>query len=147
MSIDHIKQIAVVARQHTKRVTYDTAYFNQQTLSYACAIASKILYFLLKKEGYKPVLVQGSYDFDGIVRDEINHCWIEVDHYIVDITEQQFNPKAKEISIYHIKSLNAYQLYTPGKKNKKLKGWPKEQCPKTYMKKIKKLIKEYRKSL
>jgi len=49
---------------------------------------------ILKKEGYKPLLICGNYVVDR--KDQIEpHFWLQVDKRIVDLTQMQFQGQVK----------------------------------------------------
>lgn len=55
----------------------------------ACAIGAACVYNLLKNSGFEPFFIKGLYKWEKHnYYDE--HCWVEVNQYIVDITATQF---------------------------------------------------------
>jgi len=78
---------------------------SDQDLSCYCAIASFFLVMVGKKFGYKLTLVEGvafeevddlfeEPDIDDL-REQVNHCWVEYEGKIIDLTATQFAPVKK----------------------------------------------------
>ena len=106
-----------------------------------CAIASYILKSSLRKEKIKSRVICGVFDESSNFEfweneEEDNHCWLEVDNEIVDITASQFG--LEDIHITVAKD-SRYKKNLEIKRIKLLKdrGWPDYQLPrKDIVKKI-----------
>jgi hypothetical protein len=84
-----------------------------------CAVASATLFRELcrRRIGKNPKVVEGEYWAK-------EHCWVEVDGYVVDITASQF--KGPQIVIEPIEAVkDGYK----SKDRPRLRDWPKEQRP------------------
>lgn len=113
-------------------------YSGRKDLACFCACASVFLAQKLNEHGIKAVAIRGSFDSD----EGDNHCWVDVDNNIIDITATQFGIRDKifittynnssfYVSMGHIKSI--YCLH----------GWPVEQKPnKKVIDKLNELYKE-----
>ncbi len=102
--------------------------YHNYDLSGYCGICSYVLFKLLRKMGYKPVLHMNDY-----------HCFLTMDGYWIDLTLKQFNYKCPKVYLerkpyikddgygnVHTKKYSAVTL----KKIKKLfRGWPSDQNP------------------
>jgi hypothetical protein len=64
--------------------------YSDSALTCFCAIASAFLWYRLKKHGYDAHLVVGNYRKN-------DHCWVELNDQIVDITATQFNPNNPKV--------------------------------------------------
>jgi hypothetical protein len=72
--------------------------YKKADLACSCAIASHALAILLKFRGIENKLIFGVYidkylDLDRLSPIDINHVWVEVNDYIVDVTASQFGEK------------------------------------------------------
>ena len=98
-------------------VGYD--FHGYEDLHAMCAVASATLFRELCRRGIgkKPRIVEGEYW-------KKEHCWVEVDDCVVDITASQFNgPRIVVEPIEAVK--DGYQ----GKEKTQLRSWPKQQRP------------------
>lgn len=95
-----------------------------------CAIASYLLFLVLQLCGDQPSLVKGmAFDpiFDDIEGDDldeqINHCWVELDSKIIDITATQFGIKNR-VHIVSIDDENYQPIIIDANPTSKLfEGW------------------------
>jgi hypothetical protein len=131
------KQILKIAKKvrkiaHTFAMSPDSYrldFHDRSDLRAMCAVASFALYNRLKNEGYDCVFVSGKF------KDWNDHCWVEIDGCIVDITATQFGIE-EDIFI----TPDYDDRYKPFNKRSKRKnidnvsslrksGWPKSQVP------------------
>jgi len=94
-----------------------------------CAICSKTLAKLFKDFGYPATAVEGSFDANYI-----NHCWVESENYIYDITISQFQkdfPRLHlpEVLVVSIGNGDMGKLFADRNYRIKENEWPKEQKP------------------
>ena len=85
-----------------------------------CAVSSYTLHKKLNRLGFKSKFVQGHYRM-------MEHCWVEIDNLIIDITATQFGIKEK-VYITRTNDKN----YQPTRKRflkKEFKLWPNYQKP------------------
>lgn len=114
--------------------------YNKKNLTCACAISSHALSTLLKFRGIKNKLVFGVYlndliDLECLSPVDINHVWVDVDGYIIDVTATQFGEK--EI-VFRKKRKRTKSVSEPfldffkvdcDKIKSETKLWPKTQTP------------------
>lgn len=99
-----------------------------------CAIASASLFNALKKHKFNPKFVLGTYKL-------LDHCWVELNDSIVDITASQFGldnitiikKPSMEYLANHVSTTNKQILQS-------LRSWPIEQKP--YQAVVKKILKK-----
>ncbi len=122
---------------------------NPENLCCYCAIASYALMTALKKQGIKCRLISGFFDETGEYEEyeekSINHCWVEVNNKILDITASQF-PEHRNYSIVILpnnKSIETgyYPLEYPKTLKELIDGWTYQSPRIKYTKKILKLAK------
>lgn len=99
-----IKSIAKTVRRLCSEFAFSHAalchpFYRKNDLRCMCAVASSFLCQVLKLYGYKSTFHVGHYDTKSHKNSCINHCWVEVDGFIVDITVSQFNHKLPNIYI------------------------------------------------
>lgn len=136
-------------------------FHSKEDLQCACCITSKVLFDILKEQGKSPKLCIGIF-FDGYtiglktkgkspseLKPYVNHCWIELDGKILDLTATQFNePSIKHEFVFpkiHItyksdkKYLKVYDNSLKGFKTE-ISQWPRSQKPNVrLLKKLKEL--------
>lgn len=122
---------------------------SDQDLSCYCAIASFFLVMVGKKLGYKLTLVEGVAfeEIDDLfeepeiedLRAQVNHCWVEYDGKIIDLSAMQFDPNLDRVHIVDTcdEEYWATDYDSKARKNMK-KSWPNEQSPYTYIKELRK---------
>ena len=74
-------------------------------LACSCAITSRALTIILNRMGYKARLVCGhlvdcdlnKLNKDDLTGNDINHSWVEIGDYIIDLTASQFNTKKNKL--------------------------------------------------
>jgi len=94
-----------------------------------CAAASFALHDALKKHGIKSKVINGTFDGD------FEHCWIEIEDKIIDITATQFDVAA----LVHIVNKNneMYKKYKAYNSYKSFpKGWGDQQPSRQLTQKI-----------
>ena len=103
---------------------FDTG--NDRDLACFCACASWFLAQKLKDKGISALVIMGSID-----KEDDNHCWVEVENHIVDITATQFRFARKKPVI--IASYKEYEKhYERGRVVESVnisRGWPIAQKP------------------
>ena len=121
--------------------------YENMDLSCSCAIASRSLVVLLSRMGYKSKIAYGVFDeYNKFKRkkpilDDINHAWVEIEGYIIDLTASQFSRNRKkfldcivtnQIDKLYIKFGNAnIRTLAP------FSDWPHQQIPRMkYVNKI-----------
>jgi len=78
------------------RARMEKIFPNSDDLSCYCGVASLYLAKCAKELGYSKVnFVMGIYCDSHYRVFEPNHCWCEIDNYIIDITATQFGIKKK----------------------------------------------------
>ena len=99
-------------------IGYD--FHGQENLDMMCAVASAVLFreFCRKGIGKKPRIVEGEYWKE-------DHCWVEVDDYVVDITASQFHGPRIVVEPIEAMRDGGYR----GNDKNRLRDWPKEQRP------------------
>jgi len=75
------------------RKAKDYPFYKEANLDCMCAVASFVLHTALRRNGFKSRVAYGFFDRDS------NHCWVELNKYIIDITASQF--ELKPIYITH----------------------------------------------
>lgn len=114
-------------------------------LSGYCAIASHFLIMVTRKFGYKMSLVQGVAFEDVVdgnkdfVHEQINHCWVEYDGEIIDLSAKQFDKSLQKIHIVKIGNSS----YCPISRNNAARKdfrmeWPDDQSPYSYITELRK---------
>ncbi len=114
-------------------------------LSCYCAIASYFLVMVGRKLGYKLTLVEGI-AFDDDIEAlhngedfEPNHCWVEHNGKIIDLSAMQFDPNLDRV---HVVDVNDDDYWPLGRNNavrRNLKDeWPSDQSPYRYIKELRK---------
>jgi hypothetical protein len=113
--MDSIKVLARKARKFTEQFAKEHPDIgNPSDLNCYCAIGSWILFSLAEREGYSPKFVEGTYLFSNLrLMDELNHCWVEVDGIVCDITATQFGFSRKIMirrrnNLKHFRAVNKY---------------------------------------
>lgn len=145
-----MKKVKEIAAQVRKGVEYFAQEFNDEingnkdSLDCYCAIASHALHTAFEKHGIKSKIIIGHYDYqgNGFLEDEedINHCWVEIPFYYVDITATQFSEFHNTKVLIFDNADSESQGFYPLKKFKGLTAMKKEwsvQAPRRdYTKKI-----------
>lgn len=125
-------EIAKKARRLTERFQKKNPEIGSEDLECYCAIGSKILYELAKKEGYRVSFVEGNFSnnkYTAWDRDIPNHCWVEYKKVILDITATQFGIQEK-VYIVERENDKRYKVISTGRKAfSGMKEWPQEQNP------------------
>ena len=110
-------------------------FHGREDLGCMCATASFALYTELKKNGYDCTFVSGRF------KDWCDHCWVEIDEMIVDITATQFSGKydsGRFDKVFVVPNTDdRYRAYNSRSRRKTMgnlsnmqkSGWPKEQAP------------------
>lgn len=118
-----------------------------------CAISSFFFAMVGKKLGYHLTLVEGI-AFDGDVKrlqngeqprwgGTANHCWVEYNGKIIDITATQFRSKLKKIHVVKDDNKNYWQIHKHNQARHQLKTqWYEEQSPYFYITELRKRAKE-----
>lgn len=106
-------------------------YMIEANLNGACAIVSEALIYHLKTFGIEALFVVGSaFDLDDID----NHCWVELDGQIFDLTARQFDSSLPPILVTTVDD-ERYQARIKGpdalKSTCDTSGWPQGQSPAT----------------
>ena len=124
-----IVKIAFAARKLTEEFAKKHPTIgNEKTLQGYCAIGSKILLLLAKKYKFEVTFIQGQYGkhyYDNPYY--LNHCWIEYNSRIIDITATQFNIKD---SVYIVEKNHNY--YHPVYTHDRMIGDWRNQNPNKY---------------
>lgn len=116
-------------------------------LSCYCAIASYFLVMMGKKFGYKLTLVEGVAfeEVDDVfeepelddLRQQVNHCWVEYDGKIIDLSAMQFNPDLDRVHVTDTCDEDYWATdYDADVRKGMKKDWPDEQSPYTYLKEL-----------
>lgn len=94
-NLDEIKKIAESIRSNLDQFVENNKsdFFYHKDLSGACGIASAVLFNELKNRELKAKLMWGSNNVG------LEHCWVETEKYLIDITYTQFDNKANKIFI------------------------------------------------
>ena len=94
------------------RARMEKIFPNSDDLSCYCGVASLYLAKCAKELGYSKVnFVMGIYCDSHYRVFEPNHCWCEIDNYIIDITATQFGIK-KKVSITNTKNKDYMKLFS-----------------------------------
>lgn len=142
MLSDSIKKLGRFIRSEVEIWIKDNPTISADNLEGACAIASFTMYKCLIKLGHKPKLIIAASD-DG------DHCYLELNQHVIDLTATQFNMALPKVLITNIKyytevipELQSYSVY---KKNsaavKYANSWD-GQSPVIYSKNIRKIVRE-----
>lgn len=91
------KLIKIAKRVREEVVSKCYSYYNPGTLEGCCGTASLHLMRCMRINGYKVEFVHSLYR-EGI-REEANHCWVEWEGRIIDLTRRQFNCRSPEVFI------------------------------------------------
>jgi hypothetical protein len=123
------KQLAVKLRLITENLVNckieDFSNFKPH-LGCLCAICSTALKDIFEEHGFKAEVFYGKF------RGTKNHCWVECDGYIYDITATQFKGIEEPVIVTRKTSKKAQSLFQMGramKNYKDYKGWPHQQKP------------------
>lgn len=132
-----IKRLAKGVRKACEKLAFSKQalpfdFYREKDLTCMCAVASKFLFDCLKDNSFKPILVAGHWNkLDGDL--ETNHCWIEVDNHLIDLTATQINIKEKVVILPLQKTKRAYTLKNKMRTLKEIKnefkGWSDAQSP------------------
>ena len=111
-----------------------------------CAIASYFLVMVGRRLGYNLALVEGvafDEDVDALQNgeepqcygeDASNHCWVEYNGEIIDLTAKQFNRGLKKVHIVDDDDENYWRLHRHNAARKRLKvEWSDEQTPYSFL--------------
>ena len=130
-------EIALKVRKHCEAFANSDAskghdFHKQKNLDCMCAVASYALCKALQKNGVSATMISGTC---GGWRDE--HCWVESDGYIIDITSTQFRDLKDKGKVFI--TPNNHPLY--GKKEvitsyKQMKDWGNQSPKPELIKKI-----------
>ena len=152
-----ILQVAKLCRKEVEKFARENIIGDYKTLECYCAIASTTLFFCLKKLGYKPKLIDGvywdEYNYGDVETHEkeiahltpidTNHCWVEIDDTIIDLTETQFEQECPKVSVHKVNRAKRYVYRISNTRSyKTIRDWPSEQQPFFHFKKISKRVLE-----
>lgn len=129
--MDNLKQIRAIAARVRKWAEKNYAHSRYYTkdLCGLCAICSYRIFCELKKHGIES---------EFVLSDCIDHCFVLVVEFIVDVTATQFAyaKKRPKVLIRHVKKVDDEEIWGIGKKTSDpskikdlLRHWPKEQQP------------------
>ncbi len=157
-----LKKIAAAARREMENFVRKHDKYNVGDLCCYCAISSFFLIMLGRKFGYKMTLIEGSafagdmkFEREGLENGEVklsdimvNHCWVEYDGMIIDLTATQFQKSLKKV---HVVEANNKE-YLGLNKNNKAKAnfrsiWPDEQSPYFYLSELQRRAKKVEEKL
>ena len=133
-----LRQIASKVRRRCERYVKNTnrnklpSYSSAKNLECMCAIASALIFKELKKHKIKATFIEGYfrtrlYSLRNPTKENINHCWVEVNKKIIDVTLTQFGRYPKVIVSGKI-SPKYIKIFTHSRVPK-LKEWPEDQRP------------------
>jgi len=150
-----LRKIATAARKEMESFALENNHISwgndvTRDLKSFCAIASYFLVMMGRKFGYHLTLVQGA-AFDGsgdafeygeedwILDEQINHCWVEHDGKIIDLSAKQFDPSLNKVHVVDVDDNEYWPIHRNNTVRKDFKkGWPTEQSPYTYIKELRK---------
>ena len=122
--------------------------FKDRAVHDICAIASYFLIMVGRKLGYKMTLVEGvafedCFDEDdglSCLRQLMNHCWVEYDGKIIDLSAKQFDMDLKRVHVVDIgdKDYVPVDRNNVVRKNLKSGDWPSDQSPYSYITELRK---------
>src|SRR5688572_4180056 len=72
--------------------------YGDEFLEGYCGICSIVLLIKLVENDINAVLCHGTYD-------GYNHCWVETDKYLIDLTTRQFNNNNFDIEIHLLRDI------------------------------------------
>lgn len=157
-----LKKIATAARREMERFVRKHDRLNADDLTCYCAISSYFLIMLGRKFGYKLIFVEGTAfvgNMKQLAKDlksgemqlsevDSNHCWVEYEDAIIDLTATQFNRQVKKV---HIVNTNDTEYFSMNKNNQAKanlrSGWPDEQSPYSYLPELRRRAKKVEEKL
>ena len=104
-----MKKIQIISEVVRELIANKLSNIFPYNLTGACALSSYILFLCLKRNGYKTRFVIGKCFGD-------NHCWVELNQSIIDLTATQFNLFDK----VHITKINDKNYLANKKKYQKM---------------------------
>ena len=127
-------KVALKARKVAERYQKANASEFSSDLCGLCGVASKVLVDLLKDAGFAPRLVvgrfQGDSNFGSKGAQRVNHSWVEVQGFVVDVTATQFGIKTPVLITPSKAPRSQYNAHFKGSDaQRNLKLWPKLQNP------------------
>lgn len=133
-----LRQIATKIRKKCELYVETTpmeklpSFSSKKDLTAMCAIASALIFKELKKHKIKAKFIEGyfkkcEYPVEEPTKEDINHCWVEVDKKIIDVTLTQFGEYPKVIVSGRISP--DYIKISVHDRIPKLQDWPEEQRP------------------
>lgn len=150
---ERLKKIATATRKEMEsfaRENRGVSYDNDASrdLECFCAIASYFLVMMGRKFGYHLTLVQGN-AFEGAgdefvfdeddedLQDRINHCWVEHNGKIIDLSAKQFNPSLNKVHVVDVNNNEYWPVHRNNAVRRDFKEkWPNEQSPYSYIKEL-----------
>lgn len=147
-----LKTIAIAARAEMESFARKHSFIgfkgSHEDLSCYCAIASYFLIMVGRKLGYKMSIVEGvafedCFDEDdelSCLRQLMNHCWVEYDGKIIDLSAKQFDMNLKKVHVVNIGDKDYLPVDRNNKVRKNLKSgdWPSDQSPYSYITELRK---------
>jgi hypothetical protein len=131
--LEPVKTIAEQVRDRMETWCEDK-HFVTPNMCGACAICSYVLVKVLNRCGYQAELVLGKYDIE-------NHCWVELENSIIDITATQFGIKLPKVHIAKARNrMYRPEAYGRAAMLRLKKGWG-EGGPHPWAKRLEKTIK------
>lgn len=128
---NQLHQIATAAREEMENFAREIDSCNADDLSCWCGISSYFLVMVGRKFGYHLSLVEGIAFNGGWDPDQPNHCWVEYQGKIIDITATQF-ADVNKIHIVEKDDQNYDCVRRNNAARKSLKCWLPEQSPYTH---------------
>ena len=142
-----LRKIATASRREME--SFARKHTGQQSdidLSCYCAIASFFLVMVGKKFGYKLTLVEGV-AFEEVddefeepeiddLRQQVNHCWVEYDGKIIDLSAMQFDPNLDRVHVTDTCDEDYWATDYDDDVRENLNSWPGDQSPYSYLKEL-----------
>lgn len=138
---DELKLIAKVARKAIERFAKDHDDIGRiRDLECYCAIGSYFLCMVARKFGYHLTLIEGV-AYDQSSPNDTNHCWVQYQGKVIDITATQFGYTSK-VRIVNIANKDYTVVRANNNARQSLRaGWD-DQSPYNYLPYLRKLAKD-----
>jgi len=151
-----LKKIAIATREEMEsfaRKHHHIGFGNESSedLSCYCAIASYFLVMVGRKFGYRLMLIEGvafernidPEDPYSCIKQLVNHCWVEYDSKIIDLSAKQFDSSLRKVHVANIGVNDYHPVYRNNRVRRNLKAeWPEDQSPYRYIKELRKRAKQ-----
>lgn len=150
-----VRKIATASRREMEHFVgqFVEDKYNKDNLGCYCGISSYFLCMVGRKFGYHFTLVEGL-AFDSRLTDncgeenidpfDSNHCWVEYEGLIIDLTATQFDSGLRKVHVTDVDDYDNYYAIRRGNAARRAlkSGWTQSQSPYGYIKELKRRAKK-----